>query len=94
MKVLLMKIICSIKKKESIKGVYRPVFHCIRSRSRYLRAWCRFVCAPAKLRFFVSPMNLVDFVTLIPFYISILLEELEDFEIIGKAGKILRLMKV
>ena len=33
------------------------------------------------------------FVTLIPFYISILLEELEDFEIIGKAGKILRLMK-
>ena len=39
-------------------------------------------------------MNLVDFVTLIPFYISILLEGLQDFEIIGKAGKILRLMKV
>ena len=39
-------------------------------------------------------MNLIDFVTLLPFYVSIILEELQDFEIIGKAGKILRLLKV
>ena len=52
------------------------------------------MCAPVKTRFFVAPMNLIDFMTLIPFYLSILLEELEDFQIIGKAGKILRLLKV
>ena len=39
-------------------------------------------------------MNFVDFVVLLPFYASIILEGLEDYEIIGKAGKMLRLMKV
>ena len=60
----------------------------------FKRFYKRFVCAPVKTRFFVAPMNLIDFMTLIPFYLSILLEELEDFQIIGKAGKILRLLKV
>ena len=39
-------------------------------------------------------MNLIDFATLFPFYISLLLQGLEDYEIIGKAGKIIRLAKV
>ena len=39
-------------------------------------------------------MNLIDLFAIIPFYLSILLEGLEDFEIIGKAGKIVRLVKV
>ena len=38
-------------------------------------------------------MNLVDFVAIIPFYIALLLEGLEDMEIIGKAGKIIRLIR-
>jgi hypothetical protein len=41
-----------------------------------------------------NPMNIIDFMSLIPFYIALLLEGLEDYEIIGKAGKILRLLKV
>ena len=39
-------------------------------------------------------MNIVDFICLIPFYISLLLEGLEDVKIIGKAGKIIRFLKV
>ena len=39
-------------------------------------------------------MNIVDFLCLIPFYISLMLEGLEDFEIVGKAGKIVRFLKV
>ncbi len=41
-----------------------------------------------------NPMNTIDFLALIPFYVALLLEGLEDYEIIGKAGKILRLLKV
>ena len=43
---------------------------------------------------FQAPMNMIDFLAIVPFYLSLLLEGLEDFEIIGKAGKIIRLVKV
>ena len=39
-------------------------------------------------------MNMIDVFAIIPFYLSLLLEGLEDFEIIGKAGKIIRLVRV
>ena len=39
-------------------------------------------------------MNMIDLLAIIPFYLSLLLEGLEDFEIIGKTGKIIRLIKV
>ena len=54
----------------------------------------RFICSPRKIRFMMSSMNLVDLLAIIPFYISLLLEGLEDFEIIGKAGKIVRLVRI
>ena len=54
----------------------------------------RLICSPVKWRFFIQGMNLVDFMSLLPFFISMILEGLEDYQIIGKAGKILRLMKV
>ena len=38
--------------------------------------------------------NLLDFAALLPFYASLVIEELTDYEIIGKAGKMIRLMKV
>ena len=37
-------------------------------------------------------MNIIDIVAVCPFYISLVLEGLEDFEIIGKTGKIIRLV--
>ena len=39
-------------------------------------------------------MNAVDFICLIPFFISLLLEGLEDVEIVGKAGKMIRFLKI
>ena len=44
-------------------------------------------------RFVKEPMNLIDFVAICPFYISLILEGLEDFAIIGKTGKIIRLVR-
>ena len=46
------------------------------------------------MELFKAPMNMIDFLAIVPFYLSLLLEGLEDFEIIGKAGKIIRLVKV
>ena len=39
-------------------------------------------------------MNLVDFLSILPYIISVCLESLEDLRILGKAGKIVRLVKV
>ena len=39
-------------------------------------------------------MNLIDLVAICPFYISLILEGLEDFAIIGKTGKIIRLVRM
>ena len=38
-------------------------------------------------------MNIIDIFAICPFYISLILEGLEDFEIIGKTGKIIRLVR-
>ncbi len=38
-------------------------------------------------------MNLVDLFAIIPFYLTIFLNQLEDVQIIGKAGKVIRLVK-
>ena len=54
----------------------------------------QFPMAPIKLIISKAPMNMIDFLAIVPFYLSLLLEGLEDFEIIGKAGKIIRLVKV
>ena len=54
----------------------------------------RLLCSPLKTKFFIQPMNLIDFLSLLPFYISLVFIALEDFSDIGKAGKIIRLIKV
>ena len=54
----------------------------------------RLITCPRKIKFFFGLMNLIDFLALIPFFLSLLLEGLEDFEIVGKTGKIIRLIRV
>ena len=44
--------------------------------------------------FATAPMNAIDLLAIIPFYLSLILEGLEDFEIIGKTGKMIRLIRV
>ena len=48
---------------------------------------CRLVCSPHRWKFFKKMMNLIDLLILLPFYISLILEGLEDYQIIGRAGK-------
>ena len=54
----------------------------------------RWLCAPRKLKFMKAPMNLIDFLAITPYYLSLVLAGLEDLQFIGKAGKIIRLVKV
>ena len=51
------------------------------------------MCAPRKWQFFKGPMNFVDLLAIMPFYLSLFLAQLEDVLIIGKAGKIIRLIR-
>lgn len=39
-------------------------------------------------------MNVIDIAAIVPFYISLLLDHLEDIQIIGKAGKLIRLVRI
>ena len=46
----------------------------------------RFTVCPRKLKFVKNAMNMVDLLAVLPFYVSLVIEDLEDYEIIGKAG--------
>ena len=54
----------------------------------------RFIISPNKLRFIKDPMNVIDIMAIIPFFLSLVLEGLNDFDIIGKTGKIIRLVRI
>ena len=40
----------------------------------------RFLCSPRKWHFFKEPMNMVDFTAIIPFYLTLMLDSMEDMQ--------------
>ena len=54
----------------------------------------RFVCSPNKRRFLKNAMNTIDLLAIIPFFANLLLDQMSDISILGKAGKSIRLVRV
>ena len=48
----------------------------------------RLCCSPHKAKFFIKPMNLIDFLAILPYIISFFLQGLQDLHILSKAGKV------
>lgn len=58
----------------------------------------RLAAAPSQLKFWKNPLNIIDFVSIIPFYATLAVdtkeEESEDIENMGKVVQVLRLMRI
>ena len=54
----------------------------------------RLIICPRKWKFLTNQMNIIDLLAIFPFFLSALLTGLEDMQIIGKTGNIMRLIRI
>ena len=54
----------------------------------------RFTCAPNKIPFVRSPLNVIDLLAILPYYFGFVLEGMKDTLVVGRVGKVLRLVRV
>ena len=54
----------------------------------------RLIVCPRKWKFLTNQMNIIDLLAIFPFFLSALLTGLEDMQIIGKTGNIMRLIRI
>lgn len=54
----------------------------------------RFLCSPKKWKFFKAPLNVVDLLAILPYFVGFIVESVKDTLVIGRAGKVLRLIRV
>jgi hypothetical protein len=54
----------------------------------------RLACSPNKLDFVKAPLNIIDLLAILPYFLSFAVEELKDTAVIGRTGKVFRLIRV
>ena len=93
-----MKVVAVIEVVDTVTVVIFTVEYSLRrgltTVVEYNNPMARLGCSPGKMKFFIQPMNFIDFISLLPFFISLIFVAFEEYGDIGKAGKIIRLMKV
>ena len=60
----------------------------------YTELAVRFACAPNKLDFLKSPLNVIDILAVFPYYLGFILKGMKDTLVVGRVGKVLRLVRV
>jgi len=54
----------------------------------------RLACSPNKVNFVKAPLNVIDLLAILPYFLSFVVEEIKDTEFIGRTGKVFRLIRV
>lgn len=75
-------------------GMLKKIFSSPQFEVSFSEYIIRFTCAPNKLPFVKAPLNVIDLLAILPYYVGFILEGLKDTLVIGRVGKVLRLIRV